>query len=72
MIIYNYHTVYNGVNFFRKIAIQILQEKCDKLEKEKTELAAKMQAGDFVDLDTLHQVKQEKHKLQKEVMPFIT
>jgi hypothetical protein len=29
-----------------------------------------MQAGDFVDLDTLHQVKQEKHKLQKEVMRF--
>ncbi|XP_046633192.1 trichohyalin-like isoform X2 [Daphnia pulicaria] len=48
-------------------AIQVLQEKCDKLEKEKTELAAKMQAGDFVDLDTLHQVKQEKHKLQKEL-----
>nr|CAH0112438.1 unnamed protein product [Daphnia galeata] len=48
-------------------AIQTLQEKCDKLEKEKTELAAKMQAGDFVDLDTLHQVKQEKHKLQKEL-----
>lgn len=48
-------------------ANQILQEKCDKLEKEKAEMTAKMQSGDFVDLDTLHQVKQEKHKLQKEV-----
>ncbi|XP_032785045.2 myosin-11 isoform X1 [Daphnia magna] len=48
-------------------ANQILQEKCDKLEKEKAEMTAKMQSGDFVDLDTLHQVKQEKHKLQKEL-----
>lgn len=48
-------------------ANQILQEKYDKLEKEKAEMTAKMQSGDFVDLDTLHQVKQEKHKLQKEV-----
>lgn len=49
------------------IDIKLLREKCEKLEKEKAELTAKMQAGDFVDLDTLHQVKQEKHKLQKEV-----
>lgn len=51
-------------------ANQALREKCEKLEKEKTELLAKMQAGDFIDLDTLHQVKQEKHKLQKEVVAF--
>ena len=64
--------IYIWVCFSHKTAIQTLQEKCDKLEKEKTELAAKMQAGDFVDLDTLHQVKQEKHKLQKEVIRFKT
>lgn len=49
------------------LAMQTLRDKCEKLEKEKADLLAKMQTGDFVDLDTLHQVKQEKHKLQKEV-----
>lgn len=49
------------------LAIQTLRDKCEKLEKEKADLLSKMQTGDFVDLDTLHQVKQEKHKLQKEV-----
>jgi len=43
------------------------REKCEKLEKEKSELAAKKESSDQVDLDTLHQVRQEKHKLQKEV-----
>lgn len=45
-----------------------MKEKCEKLEKEKSELIAKMEGGEFVDLGTLHQVKQDKHKLQKEVV----
>ena len=45
-----------------------LKDKCDKLEAEKNELKTKLDSS--VDLDTLHQVKQEKHKLQKEVHIF--
>ena len=47
--------------------VKMWREKCEKLEKEKSELAAKKESSDQVDLDTLHQVRQEKHKLQKEV-----
>lgn len=48
-------------------SVKTWREKCEKLEKEKSELAAKMESKDLVDLDTLQQVRQEKHKLQKEV-----
>ena len=42
-----------------------MKEKYDKLEAERNELKTKLDTS--VDLDTLHQVKQDKHKLQKEV-----
>lgn len=48
-------------------SLDMLRKKVEELEKKNNDLAAKMKTGDFVDFDTLHQVKQEKHKLQKEV-----
>lgn len=62
-----WHKVGTNCNVF---IVKMWREKCEKLEKEKSELAAKKESSDQVDLDTLHQVRQEKHKLQKEV--FIT
>ena len=52
----------------KKKQVKTWREKCEKLEKEKSELAAKKESSDLVDLDTLHQARQEKHKLQKEVI----
>jgi hypothetical protein len=52
---------------FLLLGLKVWREKCEKLEKEKTDLSAKIAGGEFVDLGTLHQVKQDKHKLQKEV-----
>lgn len=55
-------------NFWNWIfAVKTWKEKCEKLEKEKSDLVAKMGSSDLVDLETLHQARQEKHKLQKEV-----
>ena len=45
--------------------LKSLKEKCDKLETERNQLKTKLDTS--VDLDTLHNVKQDKHKLQKEV-----
>ena len=42
-------------------------DKCHQVEKERDELRQKLDSGNLVDLDTLQKVKQEKHKLQKEV-----
>lgn len=52
-------------------ALEMLRKKIEELEKKNTDMAARMKTGDFIDFDTLHQVKQEKHKLQKEVMALI-
>ena len=49
--------------------MKLWQDKCDKLEKEKNDLLSKMES--YVDLDTLHKVKQEKHRLQKGVALFL-
>ena len=43
-------------------------DKCDALEKDRDELRKKLDSGNYVDLDTLQKVRQEKHKLQKEVI----
>lgn len=59
-----FHKFITNCNVF---IVKMWREKCEKLEKEKSELAAKKESSDQVDLDTLHQVRQEKHKLQKEV-----
>ena len=42
-----------------------MKETNDKLETEKNALKAKLDVS--VDLDTFHKVKQDKHKLQKEL-----